>query len=396
MARIGDKFYIDARGVKAEGIVTEKGFKVLRGSYVMPTHKPYLAKSIIEHRNACREDGTIVNDYLTRDVEFGSSSTAAYFLFGANASGPATWKNAEGITMAQLDKCNSGIIPDTDREYRSFYNIAGGNEGSKCHYSARLDTYGRGCGHDCKYCYAKSILTGHGYWNPQAPSVADPTRIETLVKKLPAGTIVRLGGMTDCFQPCELEYRVTLKTIEILNKYNIGYLIVTKSHIVANEEYISVMRKDLAHIQITVTTFDDTLCATYEKASPPTKRVEAIEKLYRAGFDVFFRLSPYIEGFVDFEKLSAVNCDKILVEFLRIDPKIKKWFDIDFSKFTLKQDGFEHLPLDYKLEILSKIHGFKEITVCDDYTDHYNYFRDHINPNPNDCCNLRLTKPKEG
>ena len=151
------------------------------------------------------------------------------------------------------------------------------------------------------------------------------------------------------------------------------------------------MRKDLAHIQITVTTFDDALCATYEKASPPTKRIQAIETLQALGFDVFFRLSPYIEGFMDFDKLSRVKCDKLLVEFLRVDPKIKKWFDIDYSDYTLWQDGFLHMPLEKKKAILEKIKGFKEITVCDDYTEHYNYFRDHYNPNPDDCCNLRLT-----
>ena len=201
MPKAGDHFYIDGRGVKAEGILTEKGMLVLEGSYVIPDHKPYLSKGIIQMREKCYQDGTIVDNHLTRNVEFKSTSTAAYFLFSANASGPATWKNAEGVTLAQLEKTESGIIPDTDKEYRSFFNIVGGNEGSKCHYPARLDTYGRGCGHDCSYCYAKSLLTGHGYWNPLAPSVADPTRIETLVKKLPKGSIVRLGGMTDCFQP---------------------------------------------------------------------------------------------------------------------------------------------------------------------------------------------------
>ena len=29
---------------------------------------------------------------------------------------------------------------------------------SKCHYSFEIDTYGRGCVHDCIYCYAKDSL----------------------------------------------------------------------------------------------------------------------------------------------------------------------------------------------------------------------------------------------
>ena len=390
MANPGDLFFIDARGVKASGMVTEEGFRVFKGSYVMPSHKPYLAKSIIAHRDACRDDGTIVDDHLTRDVDFGSSSTAAYFLFGANASGPATWKNADGITMAKLDKVAQGIIPDVDNEFLSFYKVVGNNEGSKCHYPARLDTYGRGCGHDCSYCYAKSTLYFHGQWNPDRPDVADINRIENCIRKLEKGSIVRLGGMTDCFQPCELKYRVTLKTIELLNKYGIGYLIVTKSHHVADDEYMSIMDKDLAHIQITVTTTDDQNSLTYEKASVPSKRIQAIEKLYDAGFDVALRLSPLIEGYIDFDILNDVRCDKILVEFLRTNQFIKKWFDIDYSEYTLWQDGFNHLPLDKKKSLLACITGFKEVTVCEDYTEHYDYWRDNFNPNPDDCCNLRI------
>ena len=33
---------------------------------------------------------------------------------------------------------------------------------SKCHYAFEIDTYGRGCIHNCEYCYAKEILTRHG------------------------------------------------------------------------------------------------------------------------------------------------------------------------------------------------------------------------------------------
>ena len=43
-------------------------------------------------------------------------------------------------------------------EFKSFYKTVGGNEGNKCHYPTRLDTYGCGCSHDCAYCYAKSLL----------------------------------------------------------------------------------------------------------------------------------------------------------------------------------------------------------------------------------------------
>ena len=86
------------------------------------------------------------------------------------------------------------------KEYKSFYKTVDGNEGQKCNYPTRLDTYGCGCVHDCKYCYAKSLLSFRGLWNPYDPSVADINKIEKKIKTLTKGTIVRLGGMTDCFQ----------------------------------------------------------------------------------------------------------------------------------------------------------------------------------------------------
>ena len=119
-------------------------------------------------------------------------------------------------------------------EYKSFYKTVGGGEGSKCHYPTRLDTYGKGCQHNCNYCYAKALLSFRGLWNAKEPAVADIKKIEKTVKRIPKGSIVRLGGMTDCFQPIEKEIRNTYETIKILNKYGIGYLIVTKSSMIAD------------------------------------------------------------------------------------------------------------------------------------------------------------------
>jgi len=59
------------------------------------------------------------------------------------------------------------------KELKYFYRTVGANEGGKCHYPTRLDTYGCGCGHDCSYCYAKSQLNLRHKWDPTNPAVAD-------------------------------------------------------------------------------------------------------------------------------------------------------------------------------------------------------------------------------
>ena len=275
------------------------------------------------------------------------------------------------------------------KEFKSFFKTVGGNEGNKCHYPTRLDTYGCGCSHDCRYCYAKSLLDFRGLWNPENPAVADIEKIRKKIAKLPKDIVVRLGGMTDCFQPIEKTHRVTYETIKELNKNGISYLIVTKSAMIADEEYIEILDRELAHIQITVTTTDDDLAVSYEKASFPSERIKAIEKLQAMGFDVALRLSPYIPEYVDLNIINKVKCDKILVEFLRVNTWIQKWFPIDYSDYTVKQSGYRHLPLEKKKEYMSKITGFREMTVCEDESEAYEYWQKHFNHNPKDCCNLR-------
>lgn len=277
-------------------------------------------------------------------------------------------------------------------EFKSFYKTVEGNEGNKCHYPTRLDTYGCGCQHDCKYCYAKSLLAFRKLWNPAQPAVASIARIRRVVDKIPAGTpAIRLGGMTDCFQPIEKVRRVAYETIRALNRKRQPYLIVTKSAMVADDEYIDILNKDLAHIQITVTTTDDELCKTYEKASLPSQRIKAIEKLYALGFDVALRLSPYIPEYVNTAEINAVKCEKIIVEFLRVNAWIKRWFDIDYTPYTLKQSGYQHLPLETKKELLKPlmVEGHT-LSICEDESGAYDYWKHNFNPNPEDCCNLEV------
>lgn len=277
------------------------------------------------------------------------------------------------------------------KEFKSFFKTVGGNEGTKCHYPTRLDTYGCGCSHNCKYCYAKSLLDFRKLWNAANPAVVNITKVRrTTQRHLHEGDIVRLGGMIDCFQPREAHHHATYYTFQKLNKHNIGYLIVTKSAMVAEDKYMDLMRKDLAHIQISLTHTTDFDPRIKEgNASQPSERIRAIEKLQAAGFDVQVRLSPFIPEFIDLQMLNSIRCDKILVEFLRVNTWIKKWFDIDYSPYTVKHGGYLQLPLEYKIELLKGITGFKEISVCEDEDTAYDYWKTHLNHNPDDCCNLR-------
>lgn len=278
-----------------------------------------------------------------------------------------------------------------NRKFHSFFKTVGGNEGQKCLYPTRLDTYGCGCQHDCKYCYAKSLLQYRGFWNPNEPAIADINEIEKVIcTKLKKGDVVRLGGMTDCFMPLELNKKVTYNTIKLLNKYCVHYLIVTKPHFVANDEYLNIYDRKLAHIQVTYTCTNDDWSRHFEKASLPSQRVKAIEMLQQNGFDVAVRLSPFIPQCIDYNILNNIKCKKILVEFLRANLWIKKWFKINYEDWTIYQNGYWHLPLSKKINYLSNIKSFEEMSVCEDENEAYAYWKNFFNKNSNDCCNLRM------
>lgn len=267
-----------------------------------------------------------------------------------------------------------------------------GGEGSRCRYPTRLDVYGCGCQHDCSFCYAKSLLDFRGLWNPDEPRVAKRGNILKRIDRVPKGTILRLGGMTDPFQPMESELGMNRWLIQELNQRGIGYLIVTKGASVA--DCIDVMDPRLAHVQISYTYTEGMAPEGFDRASPPESRLESARRLFDAGFDVQIRLSPFIPQYISLTPVIGSPVDKVLVEFLRINPYIeRKLKEMDptfpFTGYTEKSGSYRHLPLEYKLASLQPLReSGKRVTVCEDHPEHYEYFKKHFNPNPDDCCDL--------
>ena len=257
------------------------------------------------------------------------------------------------------------------RDFKSFYSEASGGEGERCKYPTRLDTYGCGCAHNCAYCYARSLLDFRNMWHPDDPSVASTAYIRKVLDKVPAGAILRLGGMTDCFQPAERIYGATRQAIQMMNARGIGYLIVTKSDLVATRQYLRILDPQLAHLQISVTSTSDEPNVLAEHAAKPSDRLRAAQVLQAQGYDVALRVSPYIPELVDVGKLQGVG--KCLVEFLRVNVFISRWLDgFDLSEWTVKAGGYRHLPLRRKVALMQPfIDQFAEVTVCEDVPEHY-------------------------
>lgn len=275
-------------------------------------------------------------------------------------------------------------------EFKSPYTVMDNRKyNTWCRYTARLDSYGRGCLHNCHYCYARHLLDFRGNWHPYEPAVANVGNIASIVHGLKPGSVVRLGGMTDCFQPIEGKYHVTLETIKLLNARRVHYLITTKSATCVFPEYLEVYDKDLAHFQFSITSTDDWRGNRFETASPNSERIRACETLSRMGYDTTVRLSPFIPEFVDTDVINAIDCGKILIEFLKVNPYVRRCFDLDYHDYTHKYGGHLNLELDRKIELAERLTDFDERSVGEYVKEHYLYFRDNYNTNPYDCCNLR-------
>ena len=277
------------------------------------------------------------------------------------------------------------------KDFASFYSSIDDRKAvTWCRYTKRLDMYGCGCQHDCLYCYSKSILNFRGLWDAKNPSIANINKIRDQIRLLPTDEVVKLGGMTDCFQPIERKMKVTYQTIQLLNKCKIHHLIVTKSSLVSSDEYLKIYDPEFSHFQITITATNDTEGLKYENATATSERIKSIEKLKRKGFDVSVRLSPFIESHIDYKVINSIKCDKILIEFLKVNHWIKKWFNIDYSEYSLKYGGYEHLQLSKKIELVSKITGFNQVSVGEYVAEHHEYFKENVNYNKFDCCNLTI------
>lgn len=255
-----------------------------------------------------------------------------------------------------------------------------------CIYTKRLDTYGRGCLHECKYCYSRALLDFRGNWL-NVPAITDIEQIKNTIRNIKRGDIVRIGGMTDCFQQIEQTQNITYQTIKYLNKYRIQYLIVTKSDLVAESKYLDIYDPVLAHFQISISSTDNN---RFEKAPDTTKRIKAIEILYNKGFDVSVRLSPFLFNHCDLNIINGIKCDKILIEFLKVNHWIKKHFDFDYTDYTVNYGGHLNLSLEDKIYWVNKIYDFDQISVGEYVPEHYEYFRDNVNYNKKDCCNLQI------
>lgn len=105
-----DMLFFSTKGTISKGYRTPNGFVVLKSSTAVIEERPAAKLKdswIVSLREKLKASGALIvkNGFLefTKDVEFGSSSTAAAVVQGGSAQGPVLWKNKSGKTLKEID-----------------------------------------------------------------------------------------------------------------------------------------------------------------------------------------------------------------------------------------------------------------------------------------------------
>ncbi|MCR5766231.1 MAG: radical SAM protein [Treponema sp.] len=172
----------------------------------------------------------------------------------------------------------------------------------------------RGCSHGCIYCDSRSkcYQFSHAFEDIEVKENAAELLEETLRKKRKR-CMVGTGSMSDPYLPLEKELGLMRRCLEIIDRYNFGATLITKSDLVLRDLDIltRINNKTKAVVQMTLTTADDELCRKIEPGVCPTsRRFEVLQACHDAGIPTVVWFSPLlpfindnrenIDGIVDY------------------------------------------------------------------------------------------------
>lgn len=163
----------------------------------------------------------------------------------------------------------------------------------------------RGCSHGCIYCDSRSKCYGftHDFEDIEVKKNAVEL-LEMALKSKRKRCMIGTGAMCDPYIHIEEKLKLTRKCLELIDKYEYGVAIQTKSaNILRDMDLLcSINRKSKAVVQMTLTTFDEELCKKIEpNVSTTRERFEALMKFKEAGIPSVVWLSPILPFINDTE-----------------------------------------------------------------------------------------------
>jgi DNA repair photolyase len=224
-----------------------------------------------------------------------------------------------------------------------------------------LDAYD-GCSINCPYCV---FQRGTGAWNRNIlvkMNICDV--LEESIKDWQEDEIIYIGSKSDPYMPIEAEYELTRKCIQILEKYKIKYVVVSKSdaHIILRD--IDLFKRACEYnpefiFAVGFSNFNHYKNVDkFEQIDP----FRTVNRLKSEGIEVRAFITPVLAGITDVENIiGLLDADiPVFLDKLRIDYEDKSGIDY-FLKYIQKY--FPHLRETYE----QIIHGREDkyyMNIC--------------------------------
>lgn len=163
----------------------------------------------------------------------------------------------------------------------------------------------RGCTHGCIYCDSRSKCyhMEHSFEDIEVKENAIEL-LEYALRHKRKKCMIGTGAMTDPYIPLEMQLEKVRKALLLIDKYNFGVTVHTKSSRVLRDFDLlkKINEKTKSVVQMTLTTCDEDLCRKIEpNVSTTRERFEVLKKFRDAGIPTVVWLCPILPFINDTE-----------------------------------------------------------------------------------------------
>lgn len=164
----------------------------------------------------------------------------------------------------------------------------------------------RGCTHGCIYCDSRSTCynMNHDFEDIEVKKNA-PELLEKALRSKRKKCMIGTGAMCDPYMPIESELKLTQKCLELIERYQYGVAVQTKSDLILRDIDLlsSINELQKAVVQLTMTTYDDDLCRVVEpRVCGTSRRFEVLMEMKKHNIPTVVWLTPFLPYINDNEK----------------------------------------------------------------------------------------------
>lgn len=233
-------------------------------------------------------------------------------------------------------------------------------KGSKSWYGIdyNMNLY-KGCSHGCIYCDSRSNCYQIKNFNIVRGKLNAISTLERELSRKEKG-VIGMGSMSDPYNPQEKKYEITRDALKLIQKYNYGVSIDTKSDLVLRDIDClkEISKKNNVIVKFTITTASDELSKKIEPhVCPSSKRFAAIKKLSDNGIFVGIMINPVLPFITD----SAENIRSLV----RLAHESGAKFIHTYMSMTLRDNQRDYYYSKIDKEIKKRyIETYKESYLC--------------------------------